>query len=140
MDIMSKTERSERMRRVRAKGNRSTEVKVRLAIVRRGISGWKLHDRSIAGQPDFWFPIRKLAIFIDGCFWHGCPTCRRPLPETNWEYWIAKIQGNRARDRQVSRELRQEGITVVRIWEHVLRTPFSLPRTLDQVFSLAPSS
>src|SRR5262249_47650983 len=94
MDIMSATQRSERMRRVRAKGNRSTEIRVRLMLVRRGISGWSQHPRFIAGQPDFWFPDRRLAIFIDGCFWHGCPVCKRPLPIANREYWIAKIQGN----------------------------------------------
>src|SRR5262245_53424217 len=114
---MSEAERSERMRRVRSKDNRSTELKVRLALVRRGISGWKMHERSVVGLPDFWFPSRKLAIFIDGCFWHGCPACKRPLPVANREYWVAKIRSNKIRAQRVDRELRQGGCTVVRIWE-----------------------
>jgi DNA mismatch endonuclease (patch repair protein) len=139
VDIMSETERSERMRRVRAKGNRSTEIKVRLALVRRGINGWKMHDRSVAGRPDFWFPAQKLALFIDGCFWHGCPACKRPLPVTNHGYWAAKIRGNAARASSVNRELRQAGCTVVRIWEHALRTPRPLARVLDRLFSSPPA-
>jgi DNA mismatch endonuclease (patch repair protein) len=134
VDRLSKDERSELMRRVRAKGNRSTEVKVRLALVRRGIKGWKLHDHSIVGRPDLWFPLRKLAIFIDGCFWHGCSRCKRPLPETNREYWTRKIRSNVRRARDVNRLLQKENIKVIRIWEHSLQVPGHLDKLLAKLF------
>lgn len=110
------------MSAVRARGNRSTEWKVRSALVRNGIRGWKLHPKSIPGVPDFFFPGPGVAIFVDGCFWHQCPTCRRPLPKTNRLYWKKKLERNRLRSLEVSRELQQDGIRVIRVWEHELRT------------------
>lgn len=134
MDILSKEERSRRMSIVRSKGNRSTEWIFRLALIRRGISGWKMHTRTIPGIPDFYFPEQNLAIFIDGCFWHGCPRCRRPLPQTNTTYWVNKLNSNVARARRISRELRRTGITVIRIWEHELRPRHSLDELLNRLF------
>src|SRR5690349_8056353 len=108
MDIMSKEERSERMGRVRAKGNRSTEARFRLALVRSGIRGWRLHDQSLLGCPDFAFQERRLAVFIDGCFWHGCPLCKRPLPVANRDYWRNKVNSNVLRARRVNSALRRK--------------------------------
>ena len=65
--------RSRAMAAVRGKGNISTEQRLRLALVRAGVSGWTLHTKSIVGCPDFYFAKQRLAIFTDGCFWHGCP-------------------------------------------------------------------
>jgi DNA mismatch endonuclease (patch repair protein) len=135
MDIMSKEERSERMRRVRSKGNRSTEVKFRLALVRGGIRGWRMHDSELPGCPDFVFSEPLLAIFVDGCFWHGCPECKRPLPEANRAYWQAKIKFNSNRCQQVRRQLHLLGYRVVRVWEHTLRSPEALKRLLQQLFT-----
>jgi DNA mismatch endonuclease (patch repair protein) len=137
MDIMSKEERSQRMRRVRSTGTRSTEGKFRLALVRRGIKGWRMHDRELPGCPDFVFAKRQLAVFVDGCFWHGCPVCKRPLPEANKAYWAAKIRFNSSRSRQIARQLRSSGYQVVRVWEHTLRSPQALTRFLNSLF---PSS
>jgi DNA mismatch endonuclease (patch repair protein) len=137
MDIMNEEARSERMRRVRSRGNRSTEVKFRLALVRRGIKGWRMHVRDLPGCPDFVFAKRRLAIFLDGCFWHGCPECKRPLPVANRAYWVAKIRFNSSRSRQIGRQLRSSGYKVVRIWEHTLRSPQTLTRLLKNLF---PSS
>src|SRR5437867_825514 len=128
MDIMNKEERSERMRRVRSRGNRSTEIKFRLALVRRGIKGWKMHARELPGCPDFVFAKRQLVIFVDGCFWHGCPECNRPFPEANRAYWEAKIRFNSNRSRQVARQLRSLGYAVERVWEHTLRSPQALTK------------
>ena len=64
----------------------------------------------------------RLAVFVDGCFWHGCPSCHRP-PSSNQEYWTKKVARNRRRDRRNSRLLRQDGWTVLRVWEHALRDP-----------------
>jgi DNA mismatch endonuclease, patch repair protein len=122
-DILEPEERSERMRRVRARGNRSTEWKVRAILVRAGLRGWAMHVRSLPGCPDFVFDRRRVAIFVDGCFWHGCQLCRRPLPKTNGKYWRDKILGNRARARAVTRLLQGEGYRVVRVWEHDARRP-----------------
>jgi len=133
MDIMSKDERSERMRRVRSKGNRSTELKFRIALVRRGITGWKMHDGKLPGTPDFVFKETKVAIFVDGCFWHGCPACKRPLPTSNAAYWIKKIASNASRSRRVNRQLRLLGYRVVRVWEHALRSPSGLTKLLDRI-------
>jgi len=134
MDIMNKEERSERMRRVRSKGNRSTEVRFRLALVRKGIRGWKMQDGSLVGRPDFVFPEAKVAIFVDGCFWHGCPVCKRPLPIANREYWENKIKFNMTRSRQVDQQLRSSGFRVLRIWEHSLRSPRYITHFVDRLF------
>ena len=113
------TARSRQMARVRAKGNRSTEWRVRAALMQSGIRGWKLHPRDIVGSPDFWFPAARLAVFVDGCFWHGCRRCGH-YPKSNSRFWRMKIDGNRKRDRRNNADLRRSGITVVRIWEHQL--------------------
>lgn len=109
------------MSKVRASGNRSTELRVRMALVRNGLSGWKLHSTSILGKPDFWFQAHRLAVFVDGCFWHGCPDCLR-LPNDNREYWSTKIKGNVARGKSIDAALRAQGYSVMRIWEHKLKT------------------
>ncbi len=71
------------------------------------------------GRPDFVFPKKRLALFIDGCFWHGCPKCKL-IPKTNIEYWAKKIRGNRERDKTIKKQLEQKRWTVIRIWEHQL--------------------
>ena len=112
--------RSKAMSAVKGKGNKTTEVRFRLALVRSGISGWKMHASEIIGKPDFYFPEKKLAIFIDGCFWHGCPKCGH-IPKTNTEYWREKISRNKKRDKSVTRKLRYRNYKVIRIWEHELK-------------------
>ena len=71
------------------------------------------------GNPDFVFPKRKLSVFVDGCFWHGCPR-HFIRPRGNAAFWRRKIAANRARDRIVNRTLRRQGWEVLRIWEHEL--------------------
>ena len=134
MDILSKEERSQRMSAVRSTGNRSTEWKLRAALVRHGISGWKMHARWLPGVPDFVFPKLHVAIFIDGCFWHGCPQCRRPLPRANRAYWTAKLKSNVAKARSVSKSLRKDGFRVIRIWEHEIRKSRSIDEFLLRLF------
>src|ERR1035438_7375864 len=74
--------RRDNMRAIRSRGNRSTEVRLRGAVVRRGIRGWTLHPKEVFGVPDFFFKNCRVAIFVDGCFWHGCPRCGH-VPKTN---------------------------------------------------------
>jgi len=71
------------------------------------------------GRPDFVFPARRLAVFVDGCFWHGCPR-HGTMPKGNRSFWRAKITRNRERDREVGAELRRLGWKVLRVWEHEL--------------------
>lgn len=73
----------------------------------------------VFGRPDFVFPKQKVCVFVDGCFWHGCPKCCR-IPKSNEEFWEMKILGNALRDVMVSGALRRQGWKVLRIWEHDL--------------------
>jgi DNA mismatch endonuclease (patch repair protein) len=119
-DTLTKTERSRQMALVRGKNNKSTEGKVEGTLTAHRISGWEKHPRQVLGQPDFYFVEDRLALFVDGCFWHACPKCGR-LPKTRVDFWTAKISGNRRRDNRTTRQLRKQGIHVLRIWEHELR-------------------
>ncbi|NBS55099.1 very short patch repair endonuclease, partial [bacterium] len=107
--------RSEVMSRIRGKGNEKTEVRLARLLRKEGISSWRRH-LLIPGRPDFAFRRQKVAVFVDGCFWHGCPTCFR-LPKQNRAFWKAKIEGNRRRDRSVNGRLRRLGWKVIRIRE-----------------------
>jgi DNA mismatch endonuclease (patch repair protein) len=119
MDVFSRAKRSEVMAAIRHRGNRSTERRFAALLRRSGVSGWKLHLSDVPGRPDFYFPKRRVAVFVDGCFWHGCPKCFQ-APNQNASFWADKIGRNRRRDRNVGRALRHRGITVVRLWEHDL--------------------
>jgi DNA mismatch endonuclease (patch repair protein) len=135
MDTLTKRERSERMGLVRSKNSRSTEWRFRSALIRHGIAGWRMHDASLPGCPDFVFPQRRLAVFIDGCFWHACPICNRPLPRTNSEYWSKKIEGNVLRAKEIRRRLHRRNFDVMRVWEHDLRSTTSIDALLAKLFS-----
>lgn len=127
-DSLSSRERSKRMSLIRSKGNRSTELSVETALRAVRIRGWRKHPRGILGQPDFYFPKYRLAVFVDGCFWHACPLCARRMPQTRAKFWAAKIQGNRRRDQRVRRKLVRSGIGTMRVWEHELNTHTWLER------------
>lgn len=107
------------MAAIRHKGNRSTEGTFAALLRQSRVSGWKLHSRLVAGKPDFYFPKRRVAVFVDGCFWHACPKCFQ-APRQNGQFWREKIERNRKRDQRVMRSLRCDGIKVIRIWEHDL--------------------
>lgn len=112
--------RSQLMSRVRSSGNHTTELLfIQLLRIAR-ISGWR-RGSLLPGRPDFVFVTEKVAVHVDGCFWHGCAVCNRRLPVANRTLWAEKISGNRARDRRVDRQLRARGWSVVRVWEHELR-------------------
>jgi DNA mismatch endonuclease (patch repair protein) len=120
VDVFSKRKRSEVMAACRGRGNRSTEWRLRSRLVSARISGWRMHTGDVYGRPDFAFDKSKVAVFVDGCFWHGCKTCRT-VPASNRGFWTDKIQRNRQRDRKVAGMLRRSGWRVVRIWEHDLK-------------------
>ena len=115
-DTVSRAKRSEIMRTVRSHGNRATELALVQTFRAHGITGWRRHQ-SVFGKPDFVFSKLRLAMFVDGCFWHGCPLhCR--VPASNRSYWLQKVGRNKIRDQLVNRKLRGGGWRVVRIWEH----------------------
>jgi DNA mismatch endonuclease, patch repair protein len=120
MDRISKTVRSRIMSRIRKVGNKSTERRFRAALTATGFRGWTMHARHILGCPDFVFATQRIAIFVDGCFWHGCKKCCRP-PQSNLPYWKNKLRRNRERDRTVTRSLRKDKWRVIRFWEHHIR-------------------
>ena len=104
------------MARVRSVGNKTTEGRLASLLRRNKISGWRRHLR-LPGKPDFVWPEARLAVFVDGCFWHGHNCGRNVTPKTNAQAWREKIRRNKTRDRRTSRLLRKDGWTVIRIWE-----------------------
>ena len=92
---------------------------MRAFLIQAGLRGWTIHPLGLPGNPDFLFADAKIAVFVDGCYWHGCPKCGHAITK-NRAYWNAKIQGNKARDRLTNRRLREFGFQDVRVWEHEL--------------------
>ncbi|WP_090372442.1 very short patch repair endonuclease [Nitrosospira sp. Nl5] len=121
-------ERSALMSNIRSKGNRSTEMAMVRLLKKHKITGWR-RNSLLPGKPDFIFPKHRLALFVDGCFWHGCKTCGH-VPKQNSDYWHTKFQMNIRRDRKVSRLLRAKGWTVLRVWEHSFKLPEQLAARL----------
>jgi len=119
VDIWSRTKRSEVMSLIRSRGNRQTEHALLILLKAAKIAGWRRH-LPLPGKPDFAFPKGKVAVFVDGCFWHGCPKCYT-RPKTNRAFWDKKREDNMARDKRVNRQLRRQGWKVIRIWQHSLQ-------------------
>ncbi|MDR3280388.1 MAG: very short patch repair endonuclease [Synergistaceae bacterium] len=114
-DVFDKKTRSNVMRRVKSNGNKSTELKLIEIFHEHGISGWKRHY-PVKGHPDFVFLSQKIAIFVDGCFWHG-HNCRNTTPKDNEEYWSKKIARNKKRDVEITGHFEKRGWKTIRIWE-----------------------
>ncbi|HUW20950.1 MAG TPA: very short patch repair endonuclease [Sedimentisphaerales bacterium] len=127
MDSFTKEFRSEIMRAVKSKENRSTELRLIALFKQHGIKGWRRHAK-IFGHPDFYFWKLKLVVFADGCFWHGCK-CKKKQPKNNAAYWRSKVERNKRRDKLVTNELRRRGYKVVRIRECAIKKG-RLPRNL----------
>jgi len=119
-DPLTPEQRSAHMAKVRSSKNRSTEMHVAAHLIARGFRGWKRNPQSVPGCPDFYFVHERLALFVDGCFWHGCRKCRRKTPSSRPDFWRQKIESNRQRDKKVRRVLLAQGYAVLRIWEHDL--------------------
>lgn len=135
-DVFTPAKRSAVMSGIRSRANASTELALARAMRASGVSGWRRHlsirvtlpthaRRIPAGsktvRPDFVFRRAKVVVFVDGCFWHGCPQhCSRPTTNSAW--WSRKLRGNMTRDRLHTRLLTASGWKVLRLWEHALRT------------------
>ena len=112
------SESARRTMRANRSRNTSPELALRSALHRSGLR-FRINRRILpdASSADITFASARIAIFVDGCFWHGCEShCR--LPKANSDYWTEKIARNRARDILTDRRLREAGWTVVRVWEH----------------------
>jgi DNA mismatch endonuclease, patch repair protein len=114
-DVFNKEERSEIMRKVKSSGNKSTELKLIAIFKELNLTGWRRNYKT-KGHPDFVFLKKKIAIFADGCFWHG-HDCRNTKPSQNKIYWDKKIARNKARDAEITKLFEQRGWRVFRFWE-----------------------
>lgn len=120
-DIWNKQKRSEVMSLIRSHDNKATELRLMAIFRKASIKGWRRRQMLI-GKPDFVFREQRVAVFVDGCFWHGCPK-HATKPKQNAKFWREKIARNQARDRLVIHTLRARGWRTLRVWEH------ELPRT-----------
>ena len=135
-DVFTKKKRSQIMAAIRSTGNKATELKLASILRAAGITGWRRHQR-LPGRPDFIFRRHRLAIFVDGCFWHGCRWhCR--MPQGNRYYWQKKIKRNAVRDQATNKLLRKTGWRVLRIWEHSLHSPHAVAASI--ISELSPAS
>jgi DNA mismatch endonuclease (patch repair protein) len=138
-DVFTKRKRSEVMARIRGRGNKDTEIALAKLLRANGISGWR-RNQALFGKPDFIFRRERVAVFVDGCFWHGCPIHSNPAKwlkkssmadaspspkrrRSGRAFWAKKMAGNIARDRFVNRQLRKAGWRIIRVWEHSLQNP-----------------
>ena len=108
------------MRQIKSSKNKSTELRMIEIFQQNGITGWR-RNYPVKGRPDFVFLKEKLAIFVDGCFWHG-HDCRNTRPEDNKEYWQKKREKNIKHDKEVTAMFEKRGWQVIRIWECELKT------------------
>jgi DNA mismatch endonuclease (patch repair protein) len=161
-DVFTKAKRSDVMSRIRSQGNRATELALVRVFRAHGITGWRRHKKlrveglrverrknsqpstfnsQLTVRPDFVFPKLRLAVFVDGCFWHGCPL-HKTKPRTNAAFWRKKFAANQARDRLVTRTLRSAKWRVLRLWEHELASQREarLLRRLRRALAGAPIS
>jgi DNA mismatch endonuclease (patch repair protein) len=132
-DCFKPEERSRIMARIRSNGNYTTELRFVRVMRNYKICGWR-RGIKLPGRPDFVFAKHKVAVFIDGDFWHGNPKKFR-VPKSNRAYWRKKILGNRNRDRQINRELKKLGWRVARFWESSLADEGKIIAKLSRLFS-----
>lgn len=116
MDKFSKAKRSKIMRAIKSK-NTKPEEKISKALKKMGLKFKRYYGEY---KIDFAFPEQKIAIFVDGCFWHMCPK-HGHIPLSNQEYWVPKLKRNIKRAKKASKELKKAGWTVIRVWEHEIK-------------------
>jgi DNA mismatch endonuclease (patch repair protein) len=118
-DVFEKEKRSEIMKSVKSRNTKSTESRLQAIFIKNNITGWR-KNYSVKGHPDFVFLKSKIAVFVDGCFWHG-HDCRNTRPSDNAEYWRAKRERNQKHDKEINDLFVKRGWTVLRIWECELK-------------------
>ena len=124
--------------------NRSKNTKPELLVRRKlreaGLPGYRLHWKKAPGRPDVCYPGRKVAVFVNGCYWHRCPYCALPMPKSNIEFWQEKFARNRARDERNQQLLAQQGWKVLVIWECRLKGAHLEPTTQELVAEVEAAS
>jgi len=130
-DVFSRKKRSDIMSRVKGRGNAATELRLICIFREYYITGWRRRV-VIFGNPDFVFPKTRLAVFVDGCFWHGCPK-HESQPNSNRIFWRKKLGRNKKRDHLVNRTLRATGWRVLRVWQHELQDPSRVARRITKL-------
>lgn len=133
-DVFDKETRSNIMRKVRSNNNKSTELQLINAFRQNNITGWRRHY-NVKGHPDFVFLEKRVAIFVDGCFWHG-HDCRNTRPKDNKEYWQKKRERNIQHDKEITALFEGRGWVVIRIWECELKRKnmkFTIQRIISQI-------
>lgn len=116
MDNLTEAQRSRNMSMIRSA---KTKPELKLRSVLKAL-GFQYQPQEVFGKPDFGNKQKKIAVFIDGCFWHGCPE-HGSIPKSNKAYWIPKIERNIARDKEVNQRLESQNWRVIRVWEHALK-------------------
>lgn len=111
------------------------EQTVRRLLREMGYPGYRLNWKKVPGRPDIAYPGRKIAIFVNGCFWHRCPHCNLPLPKSHTEFWREKFERNVARDEEKTRALEALGWTVITIWECELKDSEAVKGRLSSFLS-----
>jgi DNA mismatch endonuclease (patch repair protein) len=129
--LQTDASRSRLMAKVRSVGNKTTELRVVEIFRQHQIKGWRRH-RPLLGKPDFAFLNERLLVFVDGCFWHGCPRCY-VAPRANSKFWREKFRYNSARDSRITEALRRQGWKVIRLWEHDLKEASHVARRVRKL-------
>ncbi len=128
------TEGVRRCMRSNKSANTSPELRVRKSLREAGYPGYRINWKKAPGKPDICYPGRKIAIFVNGCFWHRCPVCDLPMPKHNADYWVPKLERNVQRDKENIRKLELEGWTVIVLWECELKQDYN--KCIDVVLSI----
>ena len=118
-DVFDGKKRSEIMKKVRSRNNKSTELKLIQVFRENSIKGWR-RGYPVKGHPDFVFLDKKIAVFVEGCFWHG-HDCRNTRPADNADYWTKKRERNMKHDKEITELFEKRGWRVIRIWECELK-------------------
>jgi DNA mismatch endonuclease (patch repair protein) len=121
MDNLTSEQRKKNMRSIRYKDTKM-EVAVRSVLHKKGYR-FRKNVSKLIGKPDIVFSKKRVAVFLDSCFWHLCPY-HHNIPQTNTKYWLPKLERNKKRAKEVNVQLRKNGWTVLRFWEHQVRKDF----------------
>ena len=132
-DVFSKRKRSTVMSAIRSNENKDTELRLIRLFKSADMKVWR-RKQPLTGRPDFVFYASRVVVFVDGCFWHGCPVHGR-RPTSNTRYWDDKLERNKKRDHIANRLLRADGWKVLRIWEHELSEPKAVIQKMRKALS-----
>ena len=114
--------------------NTKPELILRKALWNYGVKGYRLHWKKVQGKPDIAFPGKKVAVFVNGCFWHRCPYCNLSLPKSNTKFWKEKFQKNVDRDKRKIDQLQDIGWKTITLWECQVKK--DLPECVEKIKGL----